>query len=109
MHLKYLELKASKIWLHIPSGVTWEDVSLEASDVLSIAFKDVARFVRVVRLFQISYMYASGSFLVDLGCEVGRQGLHRKATQCHGRTTLCFSVAKGNTFKPCSIRTSWDH
>ncbi len=42
------------MWLHIPANVTLEDVSLEASDVLSIPFEDVTSSVSMVGRFQIS-------------------------------------------------------
>ncbi len=97
-HVKALEMVASVIQLHIPADVTWEVVTIEAFHKLSITFEDVAVFVRMIHRFQIRYMYASGSFLADLCCELGKQGLHWKANQCGARTTLCLDIAEGDDF-----------
>lgn len=98
MHVKALQLVARKIWMHIPADVTWEEVRVEAFDVLSFTFEDVAAFVRAICRFQISYNLASGAFLADLFCELGRQGLHWKATQSGSWTTLYLNIAEGETF-----------
>lgn len=88
--------------MHIPADVTWEEVRVEAFDVLSFTFEDVAAFVRAICRFQISYNLASGAFLADLFCELGRQGLHWKATQSGSWTTLYLNIAEGETFDSMS-------
>ena len=102
LHVRALQLVASKIWLHIPADVTWEIVSVEAFDVLSFTFEDVVAFVRAICRFQICYKLAGGSFLADLFCEMGKQGLHWTASQNGATTTLCLNTAEGEVFESMS-------
>ncbi|BDA49860.1 hypothetical protein COCOBI_14-4800 [Coccomyxa sp. Obi] len=78
-NLRHLSLQdRDTIWLHIPADVAWEDVRLEAFDVLAISFQDVARF-----------------------------GLHWNGVQCGGSSTLTSNNAERDDFgEMCPIQVS---